>query len=119
MVIPPIAETRKHKRYKAQDGTIAFSLGDRCKLTDISEGGVALACVSESNIPPSFSLYILMNNNKFQAKLPVKLVWEKEIELSPSSSIFTKSIGVEFDNLTGEEKAKVDFLIKIHQEFEA
>ena len=115
MTAPRLNETRKHTRYKANEGIVALSFEDVCKLMDISEGGAAVTCIGKSEIPPKFSLDILMKEHKFHTRIPVKLVWESAVEHSAFSSIFTKNIGVEFDNLTGEEKKKIDYLLLLQE----
>ena len=112
-------DARKHIRYKAHDDIIVLSCEDACRLTDISEGGAAVTYINRRDIPPRFSIDIFMMSHKFNASVPVKLAWEGKVQFSPMSPIYTKSIGVEFHNLTEEMKSKIDYLIKIHQGFEA
>ena len=109
-------ELRGHNRYKISDKVIALSFDDVCRLTDISVGGAAIKCIGKSTLPTTWILDILMMEDNFHATIPVKLAWEKEVSLSPFSSVFTKCVGVQFDNLTTENKIKVDYLIKIHKE---
>jgi c-di-GMP-binding flagellar brake protein YcgR len=84
-------------------------------ITDISAGGVSVRCNGKSDLPTKWSLDILVTDTDFHATIPVKLVWEKTVHVSPYSSIATKYIGVQFDNLTQEHKSKVERLIKLHQ----
>ena len=114
MIPSKFIDSRKHIRHRAKEGIIALSSGDICKLIDISEGGASILCIGKTDTTPRFYLDILMKDDKFYAKFPVKLVWEKEVEFSA----FTKSIGLQFDNLTGLEKYKVECLIEAHQESE-
>lgn len=112
---PPL-ESRCHKRYKVKDKLIAFSLKNLCKLTDISVGGAALKYTGRSGLPSKWNLDIMMEEDNFYATIPVKLAWEKDIQPSPLFRGFTKHVGVQFDDLTTENKAKVDYLIKMHEE---
>ncbi len=112
-------ESRRHKRYKVQEKVIALSFNDICRIMDISVGGAAIKCLGRSDLPPSWSLDILMVDEKFHATIPVKLAWEKEVQFSPVSSIFTKCVGVQFDNLTRENKKKIEYLIRLHEEYAA
>ena len=112
-------EQRKHYRYKAHDGVIALTSDFACKVSNISESGLALKCIGHGDIPSNFSVQILMKSNNFHADVPVVVAWEKETEFSPFSSIFTKRVGVKFDELPQKEKLKIDCLVKIHKEFES
>lgn len=109
-------ERRIHIRYKAQEELIVFSSNDICIPTDISEGGVALAWIRKGALPPRLLLDILLKNGDFRVHVPVKLVWEKNFDSFPIS-MFTKSFGCQFENLTDENRSKIDYLIKMHQEF--
>lgn len=110
-------ESRCHKRYKVQDKVIALAFEDVCRLTDISVGGAALKCLGGSDLPSKWTLDIMMAEANFHAALPVKLAWEKEVQHSPFSVVFTKCVGVQFDNLTAEHKKQVDYLIKMHEAY--
>ena len=110
-------EKRRHNRYKVYDGVIALTSDFACKVSNISESGLALECIAQGVIPPRFSVQILMKRQSFHANVPVIVAWEKETEFSAFSSIFTKSVGVKFNDLTHEEKCKIDCLVEIHKEF--
>lgn len=112
-----VPELRKQTRYKIPDKVIALSFEGACRLTDISAGGAAIKCIDKSDLPPRWSLDIMMLEDNFYATIPVKLAWEKVVACSPFSTIFTKCVGVEFDNLTAENKSKVNYLIKKHEAY--
>jgi len=107
-------EYRRNKRYNVNEKVIALSFEDICRLTDISVDGAAIRCIGKSNLPSKWSLDILMAEASFHVTIPVKLVWEKSVRPSLYSTKFTKCVGVKFDNLTAENKLKVEYLIKLH-----
>ena len=102
---------RKHKRYRVKGGIVAFSTDDVFTLKNISEGGAAVTCIGKNDFPSSFSLEILMKSNNFKASFPVKLVWEKTIEVSPNTLILKKCLGVKFEKFTEENVLKIRHLI--------
>lgn len=109
-------EHRNHQRHKAHENVIALSVEDIGRLTDISTGGAAIKFMGKSKLPPKWSLDIMMLEPNYHATIPVKLVWEKAALPSIYFTTFTRCVGVEFDNLTAENKSMVEHLIKLHDE---
>lgn len=108
-------ESRYNKRYSVLGKVIGISADDIFRLTDISAGGLAIKCRGDSKLPPKYSIDIVIAEDKFHATIPVKLVWEKETRPSLYVSMFTKCVGLQFDNLTKENKSKIEYLIKLHE----
>jgi hypothetical protein len=108
-------ESRYNKRYSVLEKVIGISADDIFQLTDISAGGLAIKCRCNSKLPPKCSIDIVIAKDRFHATIPVKLVWEKETQPSPYVSMFTKYVGLQFDDLTKENKSKIEYLIKMHE----
>jgi len=111
------AEQRKYKRFKVVDRiVILFSFDDLCLPTDISSGGLAVKSRGYNSrlIPTQWSIDILLKGERFHANIPLKLAWKKNIY----HSYFPNLLGFQFEDLTETNNSKVEYLIKLHEEFE-
>lgn len=112
-----VKEQRKHRRFKVVDGIVAlFSLVDLCIPIDISAGGLAIkSCgYNTHHLPGQWAVDILLNGERFHANIPVKLAWKRK----SNNSYFPYLFGFQFANLTETNQAKVEHLIKLHEDFE-
>jgi c-di-GMP-binding flagellar brake protein YcgR len=118
-----LIERREHKRFQAKEPTsvalwseheqdIIENMG---QLLDISRGGLSLRCTSKPEESNGYSLLeIFLSGDDFNIdEIPFKII--SAIEMvgdSRSSELTLKRYGIRFDQLTQEQKAKLDhFLI--------
>jgi len=111
-------EQRKYKRFKMVEGIVVlFSHNDLCLPTDISCGGLAVKSRGYNShlIPAQWSIDIFLKGERFHVHIPLKLAWKK----NNYHSYFPILFGFQFDELTETNRSKVEYLIKLHQEFES
>ena len=109
-----MSESRKHERFKTFEGSLALADGNMAKIIDISRGGVSLLFLDNSllNVPKTLSLDLLSTENKAKAnQIPGELAWEQEISFSPISGIIYKKVGIQFGDLSSQQKVQLELLI--------
>ncbi len=112
--IPGGVERRRHKRYRVKEGALAFLGAVPGSITDISEGGLAVHYVVFDRQPgEELQLDIFFGRDDFYlADLPGKKV--NEADSGPDatfSRIRVKRLGVQFGDLTGEQKSRLMYFI--------
>jgi hypothetical protein len=118
-----VVERRKHKRFHAEDGTFAV-LGPRSgkigQVMDISMGGLAFSYVAGEDQPNrSYKLGILLAEHSFNlTKIPFETIWDKEAEQLPSSSLRMSRCGLQFGELTRNQKSQLEYFIQSYTEGE-
>jgi hypothetical protein len=114
-------ERRKHRRFQAQDGALVALRLHVSKLVgqivDISKGGLAFRYIDIGDRPRgSFQLDILLEKSGFLLeKVPAKTISDSEMpEESPYSSTTTRRQGVQFGELTNNQKSQLEYFIRNH-----
>ncbi len=114
------AERRKHQRFQAEDGAMVTlrryaSLVGR--IIDISKGGLAFRYMDTDERPRgSFQLDILVERAGFLLeKVPAKTISDLELpkEFSYSPTTMRRQ-GVQFGDLTENQKSKLESFIRNH-----
>jgi len=109
-----MSETRQHERFKTVEGSLALADGNMAKIMDISRGGVSILFLDKSllKIPKTLSLDLLSTENKIKAnQIPGELAWEQEISLSSISETIYKKAGIQFGELSPQQKVQLELLI--------
>ena len=120
-----LIERREHKRFQAKDPTdvslwseyendITENTG---QLLDIGRGGLSLRCTSKPEESIDYSLLeIFLSGSDFNIdEIPIKII--SAIEMagdSRSSELTLKRYGIRFDQLTPEQKTKLDHFLINH-----
>jgi len=112
-------ERRKHKRFSiAKDTFIAlrpnyYTIG---KAENISMGGLAFTYMVNGNPPDeSFELDILLDGRKFFLKqVPFRTISDVACDKIPFSSVETRRMHVQFENLTWHQKDELESFIHNH-----
>jgi hypothetical protein len=123
-----IVERREHKRFWAQGGAFAilrphfYKLG---QIMDVGRGGLAFRYTTSMEQPyEPFELDISLdifspeyhtsgaNVNFSLSGLPIKIISDVEIARIPFGSIAQRRCGVQFGELTHDQKSKIDYFIQ-------
>ncbi|WP_319549844.1 PilZ domain-containing protein [Desulfogranum marinum] len=107
-------ERRKHPRYKVKQGTLAFVEANPCEIIDISESGMAINYIAFNERRISSYKFDLFSSDKetYLPHLPGEIV--TEIALVPPSLfsvIRTKRLGVQFEDLTLDQRSLLRYFI--------
>ena len=108
------SDRRAYTRFKVVDGAFAFIANTPFIIQNISEGGMALNSVVYDDSPPEEMLLdmFLKDENLFLENIPVRLVrFQKNISLSPFSTTHSKCFGLQFGELTEQQKTRLDHFI--------
>ncbi len=93
-----ISDQREHKRHTAPEGAIAACHKIVCRIIDISEGGMALHCISKEPFSEEEKPMILCRTKGLFIKdLPIKLVRKTIQSPMPSSTFQMQTVGVSFN----------------------
>ncbi|NQT70552.1 MAG: PilZ domain-containing protein [Desulfobacteraceae bacterium] len=87
------------------------------QLLDISRSGLALRCFANGKETQAYSeLDIFLSGGNFTiGGIPIKTVSDTELaNRSPFSTVIFKRYGVQFENLTREQKAGLDYFLINH-----
>lgn len=112
-------ERRRYKRYKVQDGVIAF-IGNPSNMMgsiiDVSKGGLAFRYIKNGKQPgESCELDILYTNELIYIdKMPFKAVSDMELKDNSSGLFPTRRCGVQFGELTHEQELELERLLRCH-----
>ncbi len=112
--IPGGVERRRYKRYRVKEGALAFLGAVPGSISDISEGGLAVHyVVFEKQPEEDLQLDIFFGRDDFYlADLPGRKV--SDADSSPDvtfSRIRVRRMGVQFGELTGEQKSRLKYFI--------
>ncbi len=103
-----ISDQREHKRYAAPDGAIAACHNTVCRITDISEGGMALNCIGKEPFSEEEKPTILCRTKGFFIEdLPIRLVRKTNEALMPSSTFQIETVGVRFDYKSAAQRNQI------------
>ena len=104
-------EKRNYPRFRVSDGAFAFINNIPFTIQDISEGGLQLQSVAFDD-SPSDDMYLdlfLNNDNFYLQNIPVRLVrFQKNISSSSFSNVHVTCFGLEFGELTPQQKIRLD-----------
>ena len=107
-------ERRLFSRFKVTDGAFAFINNTPFVIQNISKGGVQLKSVVFDETPPEEMVLdiFLKDHNFYLQNIPVRLVrFHKNSSLSPFSNAHVKIFGLQFGELTQQQKSRLDFFI--------
>ena len=113
-------ERRRHPRYPVQRGAVAFadtSINRLGHVEDIGMGGVAFRYMyfdDEGESTNTLNLYY-PKYNFYLKRLPVRLITDIE-EFNPSQfkTVVMKRCGMQFLNLTPEQKKQIERFISLY-----
>ena len=114
-------DNRKFKRFRAKDLTFVKlrteSEIDIGQLLDISQRGLSIRCFINAGKSQAYSdLGIFLSGGGFIIdQIPFKTVSDTEINSKPTfSTTIVRRYGVQFDKLTPDQKAKLDYFLANH-----
>lgn len=113
-IFPGMKDRRRHKRFKVCDGAFAFINNSPFTIQNISKGGLRLQSVIYDDNPPNdMMLDIFLKNEDFYLQgIPVRLVSISSIDpKTPFSSIRERSFGLQFGEMTAQQKTRLDYFI--------
>ena len=96
------------------EGAFAFINNTPFSIRNISEGGMQLQSVVFDDSPPDEMLLdiFLKKDNFYLQNIPVRLVrFQKNNAASPFSSVQVKCFGLQFGELTEQQKTRLDYFI--------
>jgi len=107
-------EKRKYARFTVSDGAFAFINNTPFTIRNISEGGLQLQSVVFDDAPSDDMLLdiFLKKDNFYLQNIPVRLVrFQKNSASSPFSNAHVKCFGLQFGELTLQQKTRLDSFI--------
>lgn len=107
-------ERRKYTRFRVTEGAFAFINKIPFTIGNISENGVQLQSVVFDGSPNEEMLldFFLQNDNFYLQDLPVRLVrFQRKYSCSPFSNTEIKFFGLQFGELTQQQKTRLDYFI--------
>jgi hypothetical protein len=113
-------ERRQQKRFKAQEGAFAALVAQESRLgqiKDISIGGLSFRYIDgQEKLENADALKIILGDEGlYLDNVPFKKISDFEIENEFSfSRIKMRQIGLEFGELTAEQKMRLDRFIQYH-----
>jgi len=117
VVMNQIQERRRFPRFKVKDGTIAINKIILGPVVDISLGGMAFEYYNNyiENIEHSEIGFYHIDSGFFMTGLPSKIIQDRIIE--PNTGIIPiirKRRSIEFQDLTSDQKSKLQCFIDQH-----
>ncbi|MFP7754851.1 PilZ domain-containing protein [Thermodesulfobacteriota bacterium B35] len=112
--IPGGVERRRHRRYRVKEGALAFLGTVPGSISDISEGGLAVHYVVFEKQPgDELQLDIFFGRDDFYlTDLPGRKVSEADSTPGTTfSRIRVRRMGVQFGELTSEQKSRLRYFI--------
>lgn len=100
-------EQRKNKRFNIAEETRALVYDKVARVVDISKGGLSLLFLDDmaDGLSGEISLDLLCNTKRLDARqIPAKIVWHKDVFVSPISGMIHKKVGIKFGNLSLTQK---------------
>jgi hypothetical protein len=118
------SEARNHQRFRAGEGVFVIlkpSHSHVGRLIDISMGGLAFDYVVDGVLPkPPAELEIFVKGGAFRMNgIPCKAIWAKTTEEGRVSTLKKRRCGVQFGELTDQQKAKLKEFIETYTTGEA
>ena len=104
-------EKRNYPRFRVSDGAFAFINNNPFTIRNISEGGLQLqSVVFDDSLSDDMLLDIFLNNDNFYLQnIPVRLVrCQKNMSSSPFSNKHVNCFGLQFGELTPQQKTRLD-----------
>lgn len=107
-------ERRRDKRFEVCEGAFAFINNAPFAIRNISKGGMRLQTVVFDDTPPEdLTLDIFLKNENFYLQdIPVRLIsiWNNHPK-TPFSSLRVRCLGLQFGELTQQQKTRLDYFI--------
>lgn len=107
-------DKRDHPRFKVSDGAFAFINNIPFTIQNISEGGLQLQSVvfDYSSTNDLLLDLFLRNDNFYLQNIPVRLVrFQKNLSSSAFSRVHVTCFGLQFGELTQQQKTRLDSFI--------
>jgi len=108
------SDRRLHTRFRVSEGAFAFINNIPFTIKNISEGGLKLQSVVFEGTPEeNMVLDIFLNSENFYLQnIPVRLVrFQKSCSSSPFSTVHVKCFGLQFGEMTEQQKTRLDYFI--------
>jgi hypothetical protein len=113
-----IAEQRQYNRFRVPKGIFVALRSHDVKVgqvLDISMGGLAFDYIPREELSSGPSeLQIFLVGNVYVYKIPFKSVWDQEAKQVSASSLRMRQCGVQFGELTGNQKSELEYFIRHH-----
>ena len=104
-------ENRKHYRQKLLN-TLVVNKPGRCRILDLSLGGVSFGCIDKSDIPDRLVVDVEDDKGLHLIDLPVERVWVAESHDSNFSEFYDTIVGARFKNpLAPDQQATLNQLL--------
>lgn len=107
-------EKRKYCRFQVTEDAYAFINNTTFFIRNISEGGMQLQSVVFDDTPPDEMLLdiFLKKDNFYLQNIPVRLVrFQNNNAASSFSRVHVKCFGLQFGELTAQQKTRLDYFI--------
>ena len=107
-------ERRRHPRFQVSEGAFAFINNIPFSILNVSAGGIKLQTVLFDEVPPEqMRLDIFLKNENFYLQdIPVRLVrLKKAYARTPFTSTQLHCFGLQFGELTEQQKTRLDYFI--------
>ena len=107
-------ERRLFTRFTVTDGAFAFIHNTPFIIQNISKGGMQLkSVVFDETLPDDILLDIFLKDDNFYLQnIPVRLVrFHKNSAFSPFSNTHVRFFGLQFGELTEQQKSRLDYFI--------
>lgn len=107
-------ERREHPRFRVTDGAFAFIDNILFSIHNISQCGIQLQSVVYDGTPTEEMLLDIFfkHDNFYLQDVPVRLVrFQKSSPSTPFSNAHVKCIGLQFGELTQQQKSRIDYFI--------
>lgn len=116
------SERRRHPRFQVGEGAFAFINNIPFSILNVSAGGMQLQSVlfDEAHSEQMTLDIFLKNDNFYLQGIPVHLVRvRKAFARSPFSSTELRCFGIQFGELTEQQKTRIDYFISHSSVIEA
>ena len=107
-------ERRRNPRFQVGEGAFAFINNIPFSIMNVSSGGMQLQSVLYDDAPPeNLTLDIFLKNDNFYLQdIPVRLVRvKKAFARTPFTSTQLRCFGLQFGELTEQQKTRIDYFI--------
>ena len=110
-------ERRRFKRYRVKNGAYTVNSSRPGLIVDISLGGMSFHYIDRKQWPEeNFRLDIVFGpDEEFRlADIPYRIVSDRVTGKRFNSDLVVKRRGIEFGELTAEQRARLEYFIKNH-----